>query len=138
MLPLSNFTITIKPSKDYLKLAILSHGLAMFALLQSALPLSIIMIMAIVLLFSLHSIFHISKDPPTYNGLSFQSGAWFLHRYNGQQIKYEHLSIFFDAGFFFIVALTNHDVRKTLTIFTDQITSSQKRIFMYYGKIKKK
>lgn len=137
MSPLSNITVIINPSRDYLKLTLLTYGIAAFAWWQSAWSLITLITISGILFLLLRSAPFFNNSLSVYSKLSYQSGEWILHHANGQQIKYERMSICFDAGFFFILSLTGaHGCRKNITLFADQIPVSQKSLLCILTKIK--
>ena len=130
MLPSSDFTITLNKSTDYLRVALIIHGLAIIILLNSALP-SLVLFPSVLalLLFLLRSI---SRPPlPLYGRLSYHAGSWLLHRVNGQYTQYKRATIDFDGGLFILLTLSDSSPTKKLVIFNDQITEAQYRVLKF-------
>ena len=79
MLPSSNATITLKPSKDYLRCAVCLHLIAAACVIHSGLPWTIRIVCLLVLGMLLLSIVRIRAP---VQQLSYQSGCWFLYGLN--------------------------------------------------------
>lgn len=128
MLPLSNFTIVLNQSKDYLRCSLFIHVLAMIVLLRSALSPLMISAFLLVLVIFLVQIIRSKVPLPKYQKLSYHPGYWLLHEVSGKQTKYEQAAIGFDGGVFLLLTLSGINPRKNLVIFKDQITMEQYRI----------
>jgi len=134
LLPLSDFTITLSKSTDYLRCAVLVHVLAALLLLRSALPFLLVVVIVIVLTTLLISICCYGVPTPTYHKLSYHPGYWLLHTRGGQQMKYDVVSIGFDGGMFILLTFSGENKRKNLVIFKDQLTVDQYRILKFVDK----
>ncbi len=128
MLLSSDFTITLSKSNDYLRCALLIQILALIALVSSALPRLIIIVLVLVLAFFMIDIYRSKVPLPNYQKLSYHPGYWLLHQMNGHPIKYEQASIGFDGGLFILLTLTGKNRKKNLVIFNDQMTTAQNRL----------
>lgn len=131
MLPLSDFTITLSKSKDYLRCVVLLHLLAVIVLVRSGLPFMIKTPLGLLVVIFLINTMRNKLPLPHYQKLSHHPGYWVLHKANGQQIKYERASISFEGGIFVLLHLTGISPRKVLVIFKDQITVAQYRILKF-------
>lgn len=131
MLPLSNVTITLNKSKDYLKCTCLLHLLTLIVLMRSGLPLALKSFFGILVIVFFIKIFRAKLPLPNYQQLTYHRGYWLLHETVGQQIKYERAEIGFEGGIFILLKLTGISPRKTLVIFKDQITVEQYRILKF-------
>lgn len=127
MLPLSGFTITFKRSRDHLRSALLIHACAAVVLLNSSFPVWLILLTMGILLILLTSTVRYCLQMPEYIHLVHHPGYWLLHRFNGEIMRFETMSVSFDAGFFVLLTLSKENVRKTWVIFHDQITKEQWR-----------
>ena len=128
MLPSSDFTITLNKSMDYLRIALIVHGLAFIVLLNSALPLLMLFPSMLILFFLLVRSIHNKTPLPIYCKLSYHPGYWLLHRSNGQYTKHERATIHFDGGLFILLGLSGISPAKTLVVFKDQMTVAQYRV----------
>ena len=135
MLPLSNFTITLGKSNNYLRLACLIHVFALVVVWNSSLPISIMLSMLLVLIGSFISIARNRVPVPSYDKLSYHINHWLLHDIHGQAYKYEQAQLSFDAGLFFLLSLISETSTKKLIIFTDQLTTAQHRALNVIGKL---
>ena len=139
LLALSGFTINLKKSNDYVRCALLLHGVAILVLLRSGLSWVAIIPLLMVLMGTLAPILRSKRPLPRYEKLSYHPGYWLLHEVNGSQMKYEHASIGFEGGIFILLTLANNNSKKVLTLFNDQITTEQYRTlkFMAFTKPQK-
>jgi hypothetical protein len=131
LLPLSDFTIILSKSKDYLRCALLLHLVTMVVLVRSGLPFMMKLFLGLLLAISLITIIRNKLPLPNYEKLSYHPGYWLLHEVNGRQTKYEHASVGFEGGIFILLNLTGISPRKILVIFKDQITVAQYRILKF-------
>ncbi len=127
MLPSFDQTITFRSSRDYHRLVVLTHIMAVIMLLRSSLPL--LMIASIFLLFIVFArhISHMRWPMKDCHQLSYHPGYWLLYKEDGSRWKYERVTVRFDGGIFFLLTLSGMSPKKTLVIFHDQITISQYR-----------
>jgi len=135
LLHLSNFTITLGKSNNYLRMACLIHVFAIVVLWHSSLPIYVIICMLLVLIVSLTLIARSKIPVPEYNQLSYHKSYWLLHDIHEQEIRYEQAHISFDAGLFILLALTGESPSKKLVIFVDQLSTSQYRALNVIGKV---
>ncbi len=127
MLPSSDFTITLRQSNDYARLVFIIHLFAMLVLLQSAIPVSLIITGFLVLLICMAPLVRSKIPNPKYQSLSYRAGFWLLGARNGKEPKYEQAYVSFDGGFFILLTLTGAGSPKTLVIFNDQLKVDQMR-----------
>ena len=137
MLTLSEFTITFKPSKDYLRGALVLHVLAIIVVLRSALPFLWMSIFIIIIICFFLNILRCKVPMPSCYQLSHHCGYWFLYESNGSVKKYEQMSFGFDGGIFLVLKLTGIQFKKNLVIFYDQMRPEQYRElkFFYYSSV---
>jgi len=115
-------------------MAILVHVLAGIALLQSSLPVLVILGLELGLLVILYNIIRSPSPMPDYRKVTYHIGYWLLHMTDERQIKYERAYISFDGGFFILLTVTGGAPRKNIVVFNDQITTSQYRVMKLIGK----
>lgn len=133
LLPISNFTIKIKPSNDFIRLLNIVHIAAGISILKSNFAGPIIFILLISLLFSLilckknhqSNLFNLEK-------LSYQNGNWQM---NHLEKQYDSLKISFNAGIFLIIHLKNNAHSKRIYLFHDQITANQMNKIIIFSAI---
>ena len=137
-MPISDFTITLIKSNDYLRCAVFLHGVAILVLLRSALPRTVIVVLLVLLIVVLLNIAKSRRPLPLYQKLTYHLGFWLLHEVGGRQTKYERLSIDFNGGIFMLLKLAGDTHHKILTVFNDQITSEQYRVLKFIAITKNK
>ena len=127
MLLLSDITITLNKSNDYLKLTILIYAGAIWVLWLSALPLILKCLITLILLIILLQLWRGAIPFPSFTQISYQAGLWQLLGRDGQEYKFEQAFISFEGGLFFLLTFTGNSARKTIVVFSDQIATSQSR-----------
>ena len=127
LLPLSNLTITLGKSTNYLRLVCLIHVFAIVVLLNSSWSIMLQVGMVFVLMISIAHVVSNRTPEPAFLKLSYHANHWLLHTIRGQEIKYEYAYISFDAGLFVILTLVNDGFQKKLVVFIDQLTTAQYR-----------
>lgn len=127
MLPISNFTIRLDASKDYVRIAILLHLLTCIILVRSDLPWPVIMILGSVLMAILLAIIYTKNPLSNYRQLTYHPGYWLLEDRSGHEVAYDKARIHFHGGFYIILRLTGKTTDKKLIIFKDQLTHEQYR-----------
>tara|TARA_Y100000588_G_C14199580_1_gene901850 strand:+ start:785 stop:1141 length:357 start_codon:yes stop_codon:yes gene_type:complete len=112
------------------------HLFVLITLLQSALPLSLTTLILLGLFFN--SLPLIQRQTLLFNDsyLLYQKRGWYLCDQNKHSLQYDQASIYFDAGLFILVRLSNSSAKKTLIIFNDQITAAEKRFLKLNEKTK--
>jgi predicted ABC-type exoprotein transport system permease subunit len=105
--------------------------MSMFAVLNSALPRFIQLMIVLILIASMTSDFF-KKD--IYSALLYQDARWLLHKTNGSILHYQHMRIQFDGGIFILLSLTDDALRKqSLILFKDQLTHEQLRMIHVFS-----
>jgi len=127
LLLLSDIIITLNKSADYSKLTLLIYVGAIWVLWLSALPLIISSLITLILLIVLLQLWRGAIAFPPFTQVSYQAGYWRLQGSDGQEYKFEQAFISFEGGLFFLLTFTGYSARKTIVIFSDQITTSQTR-----------
>ncbi len=135
---LSNFTITLGKSNDFLRAAFLIHIFAAIVLLKSSFPIILIIAMITALAFVMVQIIKKPLPVTNYTHLDYRVNHWLLHQTKGQIIQYDRAYICFDGGLFKLLALSNKNTEKKLLIFNDQLTPFQLRALHIIGKISSK
>ena len=137
MLPISEFTITLGTSNDYLRCAVFLHVIAIIVVLRSALPIIVIVTFLLILISMLLGIIYTKTPLPRYQKLTYHPGYWLLHEVDGCQTKYERACIGFEGGIFILLTLAGNSPKKVLAIFNDQITTAQYRVLKFIAQKEK-
>lgn len=137
MLPLSNITITLSRSNDYLRYSLLLHLLTLIVLVRAGLPFALKVLLGCLLIFFFLKSIRSKLPSPNYQKLTSHPGYWLLHDKTGCQIRYEQASISFEGGLFILLKLTGISPAKTIVIFNDQITIAQYRLLKFINVSKK-
>ena len=135
MLLLSDVTIPINLSKDYVRCAVIIHVFAIIVLFQSALPVSLD---CLVIFFLIRQLWHIAlcKTPfQIYQKIGYHEKHWYLYQINGEKKRYQQVKIRFDGVFFILIVLIAEQDKKKLILFNDQITNSHLRIIKLISKV---
>ncbi len=134
MLPSSDRCFELKKSNDYLLCMLLFHAFVAMVILRSGLPLMVSLCFIGVLIFSLRQEMHCRAPMPKIISLSYHSSHWHLTDVKGNVLKYEHASVLFDGGLFFLLVLKGESARKQLIVFYDQLSEGQWRYLKWHEK----
>ncbi len=121
MLPSSGYTITIRPSKDYLKIVYLLYAITFAVIWQSqAMIITNLLITTLVMLYLYKTSPH---DNPVkkLNKIYLNNGSWLLLNKDGSMKRYERLFVSFNGGLFVVLSLVRENSTNRLIIFNDQI-----------------
>lgn len=135
MLLLSDVTIPINLSKDYVRCAVLIYVFAIIVLLQSALPNTVHCLGTLFLIRQLWRIAQCKTPLEIYQKIAFHEKHWYLYQINGEKKRYQQAKIRFDGGFFMLIVLLAEQDKKTLILFADQIARSHLRIIKLISKV---
>ena len=135
MLLLSDVTIPLDASKDYVRCAVLIHTLAIIALMQSTAPFSVSCFVSLALLGSLRRIISSKTPYPGYQKLGYHGSYWYLFDVSGQKKKYTRAEVRFDGSLFMVLTLLGDTHKKTLVVFRDQITRSHYSVLKLISRI---
>ena len=135
MLTISDFTITFNKSRYYVRLALLLHLFAGIVVLNSSLPIVIVILMLLVLANALMRILRGVSHLPLYSKLTYHSKYWLLHGRYGENIQYDQMRICFDGGFFMLLHLSSDTMQKKIVLFKDQLNLTQIRMLHVIAKI---
>ncbi|HBI21127.1 MAG TPA: hypothetical protein DDY37_00815 [Legionella sp.] len=116
----------------------LLHAFGAYVLFQSSLPFVIMTAMTVVLLISIARIACNPIPVPAFASMGHHNDHWLLLGRFGQETRYEHVCIGFDAGLFMLLTLTNADSCKKIVVFRDQLTTPQYRALNVFGAIRPK
>ena len=133
MLHLSDFTIILRPSNDYIKSIVIVYLFAVVLLLHSAFPLILMGLNLLILAWFISPILKVRPRSSIYLQLSHRGGHWFLQDTKGKKHRFEQGCVTFDGGIFILFTLIRHHSRKTLVIFNDQLTNDQYRLLRLVG-----
>lgn len=129
MLLSSELTIKFRPSRDYVRLAVILYIMAAIVSLYSGLSFKILFFILPGLSFFLVRNLWVRKPESNYSALIYGTNKnWFLQGRNGHKTKYDLGAVYFDGGAFILFRLKNNFSSKTIVIFRDQLTSAQYRI----------
>lgn len=135
MLNLSNCTIRLNKSADYLRLAFLIHLSVLIVLCCSAWPFLLKLTGFILLLFQFLRI-KATGMPSSCFLLVYSNSNWQLHDVYGRQNTYTKMRVVVSTGLFFLVEFANEKQRKIIVIFSDQISKNDFRLLKIKEKIK--
>ena len=132
--PLSNATVRLKPSRDYLRLLVVVHGLAVLALCQSACPMGLIVVLTFVL--AAHGSYAWRRETPgaRCSELHYTKERWLLlDDVTGELVAYTNGRIRFDFGWLMWLVFENKSAlkkprRRDVFVFQDQITPDEHRL----------
>lgn len=132
--PLSSVTVSLKPSRDYLRILILVHGFAVMALLQTACPRGLIATLTCVL--AAHGSYLWRRQTPgaRCSELNYVKACWWvLDDTTGELVVYDEACVRFDFGWlmwlvFKNTAKSNTTPRRDIILFQDQITPDEHRL----------
>lgn len=128
MLNLSNCTIKLGKSANYLRIALLLYVCALLLVLSSNWALLLKLIIGILLLSQLIQIIRYPVPHSHYLMLIYNGKDWLLHDRKERQTSYRKLRIVIDTGLFFLLELQNENQRKMIVIFSDQVTKNDYRL----------
>jgi hypothetical protein len=147
--PLSNVTVRLKPSRDYLRLLVLVHGFAVIALLQTACPTGLIAALACVL--AAHGSYLWRRKTPgaRCSELNYAKESWLiLEDTTGELVVYDEAYVRFDFGWLIWLVFKNASKldktpRRDVLLFQDQISPDEHRLLrlvlrVNYKKVKKR
>ena len=136
MLNLSRCTIVFTRSENYLRLSLIIYFFALVMVCTSAFWLFFKLLFSLILLGQLLSIWHQPFPTSTYTHLDYFMNEWSLTHKNGQQFFYDRHRIMLDAGFFFLLELTEENHKKILVVFFDQLKKDDYRILKLVEKLR--
>ncbi|MFC3909274.1 hypothetical protein ACFORL_09335 [Legionella dresdenensis] len=128
MLNWSNCTVTFSDSGYYIRTCLFIYGLAIAALLNSSLPLSVKFGLGFVLMLYLLVLLKRKKTYPNLDKLEYKGNKWTMFETTGIAAVYTTHQILIDGGIFFLVKLTGENTARKLVIFKDQISADDRRI----------
>jgi len=140
LLPISDFTITLRPSNDYLRCVVFLHVMTAIVILRSALPVVVMGVFLLLLILLLVVLAQNRRPLSRYCKLTYHPGYWLLHEVNGRSLRYEEATLLFNGGIFTLFTLSGKGTQKILTLFNDQMCQEQQRVltFMVQHKLKKR
>lgn len=103
------------------------HAYAIYIVCRSAFLFSVKCMVTVCLLSILVRIMRNPNQSISFKQLELQSGKWFLYDKNGVQSIYERHRVIIEAGIFFLLELSNSDVKTTKIVFFDQLVSEDYR-----------
>ena len=132
--PLSNVTVRLKPSRDYLRLLVLVHGFSVIALFQSACPTGLIAALTCVL--AAHGSYLWRRKTPgaRCSELNYTKERWLiLDDTTGELVVYAEARVRFDFGWLIWLVFENKAAsektrRRDVLLFQDQINSDEHRL----------
>ncbi|MDF1684362.1 MAG: hypothetical protein P1U36_06855 [Legionellaceae bacterium] len=133
--PLSNVTVRLKHSRDYLYLLVLVHAFAVIALFQTACPAGLIATLVFVL--AAHGSYLWRRKTPAVccSELTYAKERWWvLDDSTGELLTYTEAQVRFDFGWLMWVvfkedaALFEKKRQRDVIVFQDQINSDEHRL----------
>lgn len=133
--PLSNVTVRLKPSRDYLYLLVLVHICAVIALLQTACPPGLIVVFIFIL--AAHGSYLWRQKTPgaCCSELSYaQERWWVLDDRTGELMTYTEAQVYFDFGWLMWIvfkeeaSLFTKKRQQDVLVFHDQINPDEHRL----------
>lgn len=127
MSDLFNCTLHFKPSRDYLKLTAVLSLMSGCMLWLSGLAIGIQIAGSFVLVFCLYRQWQNPCPQSDCKQLDLRAGKGILITSDNQQQVFTQHRVLMDTGLFFLLELSQEDVRRVLLIFFDQLTGDQWR-----------
>ncbi len=136
--PLSNITVRLKHSRDYLKLLVLLHGFSVIALLQTACPRGLIVALTCVL--AAHGSYLWRRKTPgaCCSELNYTKEHWLvLDDTTGELVAYTEAYVRFDFGWVMWMvfkntaedaSVLNQQHRCDVMVFHDQMSQDEHRL----------
>ncbi len=129
--PLSNVTVHLKPSRDYLKLLLLIHALAAYALFQSACPRVLCVFLMGGLIYHLAYLARLKTPGGQRSEVHYTGGRWqLLDDTTGELMVYSKASVRLDFGWMMWLLFqepfdVSHAARQSVFVFRDQLSSAE-------------
>ncbi len=118
---LSNLSINLKPSLDYVRLSVALHAMCLVALYQVHYGWFCCLMMSAGVFFSLCSIIRKQKPHPDLQACLWREGACLLITTDGEFKTYTDVRICLDAGFFTLCCFSSPRYKRYCVIFHDQL-----------------
>lgn len=118
---LSNLSINLKSSVDYVRLSMVLHGLGLIVLYEAQYGWFCCVMVSVGLFFNLRSIAYKQKPHPDLQAFLWSDNAWLLITAEGEFKTYNHARICLDAGFFTLCCFSSATDKRYCVIFHDQL-----------------
>ncbi len=124
-------TIPFKPSKDYQRLVILLHTLALLAVLGCDYPFWISVYLTVAVLVYGWYLFKLKRPHPHQQALVCEKGEWFIEDTFGQRTKFSRLRVAYDVHYVICLVLEREKKKRYIVFFQDQLTFKERRAFYF-------
>ncbi len=121
--------IPFRASRDYQRLVLLLYALGLAAVWSCAYPFGVSVCLSLALVAHGVYLLYVGRPYKRYVLLSFWGRHWVLTHGLGLREEFAHLSVVYDFGFIFCVALQTPYDRQYLLFFRDQLTEAERRFF---------
>lgn len=127
MLHTFDLHVELKQSKDYIRLLILLHLIALYLCINTSLPSVFIYGTSIYLIGSFGYLLNKRGHLKPYTELIYDGRLWKLLS-KDSIIQFTEIQLKLDAGFFLYINLRNDNNKKSLVLFYDQLMEEQRHM----------
>ena len=126
--PLSNVTVRLKFSRDYLRLIVFVHAVAAIAVFQSACPVGLVCALAFALAAHASYLWRQKTPGVLCSELHYWRESWsLLDDTTGELVAYSEVQVRFDFGWLMWLAFKNPS-RRDVFVFQDQLLPDEHRL----------
>ncbi|KTD21156.1 hypothetical protein [Legionella londiniensis] len=122
---LSNFTITLDRSWDFLKLSALIHLFAGILIYRSSFAITAIALLIFILTIHFFYLLYHEYSGKNLCQIHYYGKKWHLLNRNHKSVQFERMDIVFHGGLFRVIELSGLNQKKRLVIFNDQVAPHQ-------------